>query len=328
MEFRSMGADGPRVSALGLGLMGMADLYGTADEAESVLTVQAAVDAGVTLLDTADFYSAGGNEILVRDALRGRHRENVVLDVKFGNMRDVDGHWVGHDARPAAVKNFLAYSLRRLGTDYIDVYRPARLDPEVPIEDTIGAIAEMVKAGYVRHIGLSEVGPSTLRRAHAVHPISNLQIEYSLFTRDIEDSILPTARELGVGITAYAVLSRGLLSGHWQAGRPLEDGDMRGHSPRFLGDNARHNLELVEALRMVAEKREITVAQAAIAWVLSRGDDIVAVVGARRRELLTEALGTLDADLSAEDLAAIEAAVPAGAVAGERYPEGRVPDIS
>jgi aryl-alcohol dehydrogenase-like predicted oxidoreductase len=328
MEFRSMGADGPRVSALGLGLMGMADLYGTADEAESVLTVQAAVDAGVTLLDTADFYSAGGNEMLVRDALRGRHRENVVLDVKFGNIRDVDGNWLGHDARPASVKNYLAYSLRRLGTDYIDVYRPARLDPEVPIEDTIGAMAEMVKAGYVRHIGLSEVGPSILRRAHAVHPISNLQVEYSLFTRDIEAEILPTARELGVGITAYAVLSRGLLSGHWQPDRPLEDADMRAHSPRFLGDNARHNLELVEALRVVAEKREITVAQAAIAWVLSRGDDIVPVVGARRRELLTEAMGTLDADLSAEDLAAIEAAVPAGAVSGERYPAGRVPDIS
>jgi aryl-alcohol dehydrogenase-like predicted oxidoreductase len=328
MEFRSMGADGPRVSALGLGLMGMADLYGTADEAESVLTVQAAVDAGVTLLDTADFYSAGGNEMLVRDALRGRHRENVVLDVKFGSMRDVDGNWLGLETRPASVKNFLAYSLRRLGTDYIDVYRPSRLDPEVPIEDTIGAMAEMVKAGYVRHIGLSEVGPSTLRRAHAVHPISNLQMEYSLFTRDIEAEILPTARELGVGITAYAVLSRGLLSGHWSPDRPLEDGDMRAHSPRFLGDNARHNLELVEALRVVAEKREITVAQAAIAWVLSRGDDIVPVVGARRRELLTEALATLDADLSAEDLAAIEAAVPAGEVTGERYPAGRVPDIS
>jgi aryl-alcohol dehydrogenase-like predicted oxidoreductase len=327
MKFRSMGADGPRVSALGLGLMGMADLYGTADEAESVLTVQAAVDAGVTLLDTADFYSAGGNEMLVRDALRGRHRENVVIDVKFGSVRSVDGTWLGHDLRPASVKNFLAYSLRRLGTDYIDVYRPGRLDPEVPIEDTIGAMAEMVKAGYVRHIGLSEVGPAALRRAHAVHPVTNLQVEYSLFTRDIEAELLPLARELGIGITAYAVLSRGLLSGHWTAHRPLEATDMRAHSPRFQGDAARHNLEMVEALRVVAEKRDLTVAQAAIAWVLSRGEDIVPVVGARRREQLTEALGTLGAELSADDLAAIEGAVPAGAVRGERYPAGRVPDI-
>ncbi|WP_248293868.1 aldo/keto reductase [Actinoplanes sp. TBRC 11911] len=323
-----MGADGPRVSALGLGLMGMADLYGTADEAESVLTVQAAVDAGVTLLDTADFYSAGGNEMLVRDALRGRHRENVVLDVKFGNVRDVDGAWIGHDARPASVKNFLAYSLRRLGTDYIDVYRPSRLDPQVPIEDTVGAMAEMVKAGHVRHIGLSEVGPAVLRRAHAVHPITNLQVEYSLFTRDIEAELLPLARELGIGVTAYAVLGRGLLSGQWQADRPLEADDMRARIPRFQGENVRHNLELVEALRVVAEKLGVTVAQAAIAWVLSRGDDIVPVVGARRRELLTEALGTLRTELSAEDLAAIEGAVPAGSVRGERYPAGRVPDIS
>ena len=323
-----MGADGPRVSALGLGLMGMADLYGRADEAESVFTVQAAIDAGVNLLDTADFYSAGGNEMLLRDALRGRRRENVVIDVKFGNLRDLDGNWIGHDTRPASVKNFLAYSLRRLGTDYIDVYRPARLDPSVPIEDTVGAIAEMVKAGYVRHIGLSEVGPATLRRAHAVHPISNLQMEYSLFTRDIEAEVLPTARELGVGITAYGVLSRGLLSGTWTADRPVAATDLRAHSPRFLDHNVRHNLELVEALRVVAQKRGITVSQAAIAWVLSRGEDIVPVIGARRRELLAESLGALDADLNADDLAAIEGAVPAGSVAGERYPDGRVPDIS
>ncbi|MGW1894690.1 aldo/keto reductase [Streptomyces sp. NPDC002004] len=319
MNTRILGTGGPAVSSLGLGLMGMSDLYGPADEAESVATVHAALDAGVTLLDTGDFYGMGHNELLLRDALRGRNRENAVISVKFGALRDPLGGWSGHDGRPAAVKNFLAYSLRRLGTDHIDIYRPARLDPDVPIEDTVGAIAEMVQAGLVRHIGLSEVGAETLRRAQAVHPIADLQIEYSLLSRGIEDSILPTARELGIGITAYGVLSRGLLSGHWSRGRELGAQDFRGFSPRFQGENLDRNLGLVEALRKIAEVRGATVAQVAIAWVAAQGEDIVPLVGARRRDRLTETLGAERLMLSDDDHAAIEQAIPAGSAAGTRY---------
>ena len=321
MNQRQLGTTGPRVSAIGLGAMGMSGMYGPSDEAESIATVHAALDAGITLIDTGDFYGMGHNELLIRDALRssGRDRGEVGISVKFGALRDADGGWLGNDARPAAVKNFLAYSLRRLGTDYVDIYRPARLDPNVPIEETIGAIAEQIEAGHVRHIGLSEVGAETLRRAHAVHPIADLQIEYSLISRGIESEILPVARELGIGITAYGVLSRGLISGHWSADRPLAAGDFRGVSPRFSGDNLGTNLALVEALRAVADAGGVSVAQVAIAWVLAQGEDIVPLVGARRRERLTEALGALDVKLGAADLKAIEAAVPAGAAAGDRY---------
>jgi len=319
MITRKLGSTGPTVSALGLGAMGMSDLYGPADEGESIATIHAALDAGLTLLDTGDFYGAGHNELLIRDALRGRDREEAVISVKFGGLRDPDGGWQGFDARPAAVKNFLAYTLRRLGTDYVDIYRPARLDPAVPIEDTVGAIAELVQAGHVRNIGLSEVGAATLRRAAAVHPISDLQIEYSLLSRGIEAEILPTARELGIGVTAYGVLCRGLLSGHRRGDRQLPPTDFRAHSPRFQGENLDRNLALVEALRGVAEGQGATVAQIAIAWVLSRGQDIVPLVGARRRERLTESLGALNVKLDAGDLAAIERAVPPRAAAGERY---------
>ncbi|MBC3842046.1 aldo/keto reductase [Streptacidiphilus sp. 4-A2] len=321
MNQRQLGTTGPRVSAIGLGAMGMSGMYGPSDEAESIATVHAALDAGITLIDTGDFYGMGHNELLIRDALRssGRDRGEVQVSVKFGALRDADGGWHGNDSRPEAVKNFLAYTLRRLGTDYVDVYRPARLDPNVPIEETVGAIAEQIQAGHVRHIGLSEVGAQTLRRAHAVHPIADLQIEYSLISRGIESEILPVARELGIGITAYGVLSRGLISGHWSADRPLVAGDFRGISPRFSGDNLNTNLSLVEALRAVAEARGASVAQVAIAWVLAQGEDIVPLVGARRRERLAEALGALDVKLEAADLAAVEAAVPAGAVAGDRY---------
>ncbi|WP_354643160.1 aldo/keto reductase [Kitasatospora camelliae] len=314
-----LGTTGPATSVLGLGLMGMSDLYGPADEAESVATVHAALDAGVTLLDTGDFYGMGHNELLLAEALRGRDRESVQISVKYGALRGPDRSWLGFDASPAHTKSAVAYSLRRLRTDYIDVYRPARLDPAVPIEETVGAIADLVQAGYVRHIGLSEVGAETLRRAAAVHPISDLQIEYSLISRGIEAEILPTARELGIGVTAYGVLSRGLLSGHWSAGRPVAATDFRGHSPRFQGENLTHNLELVEALRMVAGEKGASVAQVAIAWVADRGADIVPLVGARRRDRLAEALGALEVRLTAADLAAIEAAVPAGSAAGERY---------
>ncbi|PBC76772.1 aryl-alcohol dehydrogenase-like predicted oxidoreductase [Streptomyces sp. TLI_235] len=315
----TLGTTGPETSALGLGLMGMSDLYGPADEAESIATVHAALDAGVTLLDTGDFYGMGHNELLLHEALRGRDRASVQISVKFGAQRGPDNSWLGYDASPAGTKTALAYSLRRLRTDHIDVYRPARLDPKVPIEETVGAIAEMVKAGYVRHIGLSEVGAETLRRAAAVHPISDLQIEYSLLSRSLETEVLPTARELGIGITAYGVLSRGLLSGHWTAGREIGATDFRGFSPRFQGENLDRNLALVEALRTVAEAKGATVAQTAIAWVASRGSDIVPLVGARRRDRLAEALGSLDVHLTAADLAAIEAAVPEGSAAGDRY---------
>ena len=319
MNHRKLGTTGPEVSAIGLGCMGMSDLYGPADRGESIATIHAALDAGITLLDTGDFYGMGHNEMLIREALAGRDRGSVVISVKFGALRDVGGNWSGYDARPIAVKNFLAYSLRRLGTDYIDIYRPSRLDPAVPIEDTVGAIGDMVKAGYVRHIGLSEVGPDTIRRAASVHPISDLQIEYSLISRGIEEEILPTCRELGIGITAYGVLSRGLISGHWSKAREGEK-DFRGNSPRFQGANLDANLALVAMLKGIADGIGVSVAQVAIAWVAEQGKDIVPLVGARRRDRLAEALGSLDKKLSAEDLARLTKALPPGAAAGERYP--------
>jgi aryl-alcohol dehydrogenase-like predicted oxidoreductase len=318
MDSRKLGTTGPTVGTIALGAMGMSDLYGPSDRTESVATIHAALGAGVTLIDTGDFYGMGHNELLIAQALQGLARDNVQLSVKFGAMRGPDGSWIGIDGRPQAVKTALAYTLKRLDTDYVDIYRLARLDPAVPIEDTVGAIADMVKAGYVRHIGLSEVGAETMRRAAAVHPISDLQIEYSLISRGIEASILPTARELGIGITAYGVLSRGLISGHWQKGASGAH-DFRTYSPRFQAANVDTNLALVEALRVVAQSRGVTVAQIAIAWVAAQGPDIVPLVGARRRDRLAEALGATHVSLSAVDLAAIAHAMPADAVAGGRY---------
>jgi aryl-alcohol dehydrogenase-like predicted oxidoreductase len=319
MITRQLGSTGPRVGALGLGAMGMSDLYGPADRAESIATIHAALDVGVTLIDTGDFYGMGHNEMLIGEALRGRPRDAVQISVKFGALRGPAGEWLGVDGRPAAVRNALAYTLRRLGTEYVDVYRIARVDPAVPIEETVGAIAEMVQAGYVRHVGLSEAGAETVRRAHAVHPVVDLQIEYSLLSRGIEAEILPACRELGVGITAYGVLSRGLLGGHWTGGTSTGATDFRTYLPRFRGENLERNLGLVDALRAVAEARGVTVAQIAIAWVLARGEDIVPLVGARRRDRLAEALGALQVRLDADDLARIEQAVPPGSAAGDRY---------
>jgi aryl-alcohol dehydrogenase-like predicted oxidoreductase len=319
MNTRQLGARGPAVSALGLGCMGMSGMYGPADRAESIATIHDALAAGVDLFDTGDFYGMGHNEMLIGEALRGRPREEYLLSVKFGAQRGPDGAWLGYDASPPAVKTALAYSLNRLGVDHIDIYRPARLDPDVPIEETVGAIAELVQAGYVRYIGLSEVGPGTIRRAVETHPICDLQIEYSLISRGIEQEILPTCRELGVAITAYGVLSRGLISGRLSAEREFPPGDFRAHAPRFSGANLARNLALVDGLRAVAQAKDATVAQVAIAWAMSRGEDIVALVGARTRERLHEALAAEQLELDAEDVAALERAIPADAAAGDRY---------
>jgi len=319
MKTVTLGRNGLTVAELGLGCMGMSPgVYGPSDEAESIATIHAALDAGITLIDTGDFYGMGHNEMLIRRALEGVPRSKVVISVKFGALRDPAGMFVGQDCRPQAVKNFVAYTLRRLGTDYIDIYRPARLDPAVPIEDTIGAIADMIRAGYVRHIGLSEVGAETIKRAHAVHPIVDLQIEYSLMSRGVEKAILPTTRQLGIGITAYGVLSRGILSG--RVPPRGNKGDIRiVRMPRYQEGNVEKNLTLVEALRQIGTEKGATPAQLAIAWVRSRGDDILPVLGARRRDQLKETLGALDLKLSAADITRIDAAVAPDLIAGERY---------
>jgi aryl-alcohol dehydrogenase-like predicted oxidoreductase len=317
MDAVKLGQAGPEVSRVGLGLMGMSGTYGPADRTESIATIRAALDAGITLLDTGDFYGMGHSELLLAEALRGVRRDSVFIEVKFGAQRDPAGAFMGYDASPGAVKTALAYSLQRLGTDYVDLYQPARLDPDVPIEDTVGAIAEMVRAGYVRYIGLSEMGAATIGRARAVHPIAALQIEYSLMSRGIEAEILPAVRDLGMSVTAYGVLSRGLLSG--STARDIGTADPRTRFPRFRDENLRRNLALLSALEVIGADRGVTAAQLAIAWVLSRGDDIIPLIGTKRRDRLAEALGALDLTLSADEIAAIEAAVPAGQVAGSRY---------
>ena len=317
IETTTLGRGGPAVSRVGLGLMSMSGIYGQADDQESIATIRAAIDAGITLLDTGDFYGMGHNEMLLGRALAGVPRDSVFIQVKFGARRDPGGAFLSFDASPAAVKTSLAYSLRRLGTDYVDLYQPARLDPDVPIEETVGAIGEMIDAGYVRYLGLSEMGAATIRRAAAVRPVTGLQIEYSLVSRGIEDQILPTVRELGIGVTAYGVLSRGLLNP--ATARPGGPGDGRGRFPRFQEGNLERNLALVTALDAVAAERGVTAAQLAFAWVCSRGSDIVPLIGTKRRDRLAEAIAGVDLVLEPGDLAAIEAAVPAGAVAGDRY---------
>jgi aryl-alcohol dehydrogenase-like predicted oxidoreductase len=314
----TLGTNGPVVSALGLGAMALSGVYGPAQDDESIRTVHAALDAGITLVDTGDFYGQGHNEMLLQRALDARDRDDYVLSVKFGGMTDPDGGFLGFDGRPASVQNFLGYSLRRLGTDHVDIYRPARLDPDVPIEDTVGAIAEQVQRGHVRHIGLSEVGSDTIRRAAAVHPISDLQIEYSVLSRDIENDILGTCRELGIGITAYGVLSRGLIGANRQQ---FENGERAATGPRAQGANLDTNLELVARLETVAARYGITVAQLAIAWVAAQGSDVVPLVGMRTVARVQPAVDAMAVTLTDADLADIDAALPAGSAAGTRYPE-------
>ena len=321
MQTRHLGAHGPVVSALGLGCMGMSDFYRSRagrDDAESLATITEALDSGITLIDTGDFYGMGHNEALVARAIAGR-RESVFLSVKFGALRSPSGAFLGFDGRPAAVKNFAAYSLQRLGVDVIDLYQPARVDPAVPYEETIGTVADLIREGKVRHLGISEVSAEQMRRAHAVHPVTALQIEYSLATRLIEGEILPAARELGVGIVAYGALSRGLLSGTFDG--TLVPGDFRAHSPRFTGQNLAHNLERVAALQEIAARKGCTASQLAIAWVLARGEDIVPIVGTTKRTRLRENLQALSITLDASDLAELDQAFAPGAIAGERYPE-------
>jgi aryl-alcohol dehydrogenase-like predicted oxidoreductase len=314
-----LGAAGPEVFPIALGCMGMSGMYGDSDERESIATIHAALERGVNLLDTGDFYGAGHNELLIGRALRDR-RDHALLSVKFGGLRLPGGGWGGVDTRPASVKNFLTYTLTRLGVDHVDIYRPARLDPAVPIEDTIGAIADLVRGGYVRHVGLSEVGPDTIRRAHAVHPIVDLQIEYSLVSRGPEEKIFPLLAGLGIGVTAYGVLSRGLLTG----ARPQSPTDFRAHLPRFSSENLERNRPLVQALGRVAADKRVLPAQLAIAWALARGERLVPVVGARTRKQLEDALGALAVTLSPEEIARLEQAVPATAVAGARYQEAQM----
>ena len=316
IQRRKLGRSGPEVFPIALGCMGMSGVYGPADEPESLATIHAAIDAGVNLIDTGDFYGMGHNEMLLGQALRF-FRERVLISVKFGAQRGPDGSWLGYDARPAAVKTALAYSLKRLGVDYVDIYRPARLDPNVPIEETIGAIADMIKAGYVRHIGLSEVGPETIRRAAAVHPIVDLQIEYSLVSRSPEVKIFPVLDELGIAVTAYGVLSRGLLS----SSQPTGPGDMRNRFPRFNRANQADNQKLVARLREIASGKGITQVQLALAWVLAKRNSIIPVMGARKRTQLAESLAALDVKLTPDEISAIEAAIPPSAIAGTRYEE-------
>jgi aryl-alcohol dehydrogenase-like predicted oxidoreductase len=314
---KPLGKNGPSVSSIGLGCMGMSDFYGSADEAESLRTIHAALDAGINLFDTGDFYGMGHNEMLLRQVLKER-RDEAFVCVKFGGLRAPDSSFIGLDTRPVAVKNFLAYSLKRLGVDHIDLYQPARVDPAVPIADTIGAMVEMKEKGYIRYLGLSEAGPDTIRKAHAVHPIAALQIEYSIVSRSIEERILPIVTELGISITAYGVLSRGLLSS-----TPVvpdrSKGDFRALLPRFQPDNFKKNQLLVEALSTIAKRKQCSLAELAIAWVCARGPEIIPLVGARKVARLEEALRARAVKLSSADLAEIDQAVPPGSVAGDRY---------
>ena len=320
MQKRQLGSQGLEVSAIGLGCMGMSDFYGGRDEAEAVATLHRALELGVTMLDTADMYGVGANEELVGRAIKGR-RDGVVIATKFGNVRAPDGKPLGVNGKPDYVRSACEASLRRLGVEVIDLYYQRRVDPETPIEDTVGAMAELVRQGKVRHLGLSEAAPATIRRAHAVHPIAALQTEYSLWSRDPEDQILPTVRELGIGFVAYSPLGRGFLTGQIRSPEDLDADDWRRQAPRFQGENFQRNLDLVARIEAIAQRKGCTPGQLALAWVMARGEDIVPIPGTKRRRYLEENLAAAEISLTLGDLAEIDAAMPTGAAAGDRYAE-------
>jgi aryl-alcohol dehydrogenase-like predicted oxidoreductase len=327
MEMRELGRSGLKVSAIGLGCMGMSEFYAGRDDDEAIATIHHAIDRGITMLDSSDMYGVGHNEELIGRAIRGR-REKIVLATKFGWVRTPDGGWAGVRGDPAYVRGACDLSLKRLGLDVIDLYYQHRVDPKVPIEDTVGAMADLVRAGKVRHLGLSEAGPATIKRAAAVHPIAALQTEYSLWSRDPEDEILPTVRALGIGFVAYSPLGRGFLTGQFRKADDLASDDTRRAMPRFQGDNLTRNLQLVEQVEALAKEKGCTPAQLALAWVLSKGDDIVPIPGTKRRKYLDQNLGALDVKLTSQDRAALDAVLPAGGVAGTRYSEPGMRSVS